>query len=343
MTDSRPDVAPPRRGWLRFAAGAVLAVIVLWVVVRTAGGLGDTLRALEHVDGAWIALAVAAAGARLVLYAVQLRLLAHQHPQIKMGTTLRLAAVIYGFGAVTPASPAEGLVIAGSALRRAGLERRDVVMLLGFSEWFTQRSFYLVAALDVFLALWIDRHLTLADAWPYVLAAALVVVVLAVSARAATSEAFAARAAALLSAVRLRRRGPGPAGDAHAAGAQWHADAMRLVRGDFRRTRLAAASTAAVLADAGALWAACRGAQVHISFAVAVLAMAVGTVATWIPLLPAGLGLVEAAVPALLHHFGVPYSHGLVAVVVYRGVASALPALVGALAVASVRAPRRPS
>jgi uncharacterized protein (TIRG00374 family) len=53
------------------------------------------------------------------------------------------------------------------------------------------------------------------------------------------------------------------------------------------------------------------------------------TVVAWVPFVPNGLGLTEIAVPALLHHFHVPLSTGLAAVLLWRVVAQGIPALAG--------------
>ena len=188
----------------------------------------------------------------------------------------------------------------------------------------------------IFAAFAID-HLTAAEGWPYLLMAALVLAVLALSARAARSEAFAARAAVVLNALRLRTRPRRPSDEARAVGAEWHAAAMEIVGSRAARARLAAVSAAAVVADATILWCATRGAGIDVAFDVALLAMAIGTVSTWIPLLPAGLGVVEAAVPAVLHHFGAQYSAGLAATVVYRAAQAVLPAAAGVLILPSLR------
>jgi uncharacterized membrane protein YbhN (UPF0104 family) len=62
--------------------------------------------------------------------------------------------------------------------------------------------------------------------------------------------------------------------------------------------------------------------------------------ASWIPLLPGGLGLVEAAIPATLHRFDAPLDDALAATLVYRAVGTLLPAVAGALAIALLRRPR---
>jgi uncharacterized membrane protein YbhN (UPF0104 family) len=57
-----------------------------------------------------------------------------------------------------------------------------------------------------------------------------------------------------------------------------------------------------------------------------------------VPLLPGGLGAVEIAVPAVLHHFGVPLATALAGTLLWRGISLFLPALGGTLAYGSLRA-----
>jgi uncharacterized membrane protein YbhN (UPF0104 family) len=92
--------------------------------------------------------------------------------------------------------------------------------------------------------------------------------------------------------------------------------------------------------DAGGLWIALHATHAHVDFGVVVLAYVAGTVASWVPLLPGGLGAVEIAVPAVLHHFGVPLSVALAGTLLWRGLSLFLPAAGGALAYASLRAAR---
>jgi len=62
--------------------------------------------------------------------------------------------------------------------------------------------------------------------------------------------------------------------------------------------------------------------------------------ASWVPLLPGGLGIVEAAIPAILHHFGAPLADALAATLVYRAAGTLLPAIAGAIAIPVLRTHR---
>jgi uncharacterized protein (TIRG00374 family) len=108
---------------------------------------------------------------------------------------------------------------------------------------------------------------------------------------------------------------------------------MAVVGSRGNRASLALVSAGAVVLDATVLWATCTAAGVHLGVDVVLLAMTAGTIASWVPLLPAGLGVVEAVIPVVLHHFGAPLADALAATVVYRAVGALLPAVGGAVAV----------
>jgi hypothetical protein len=63
--------------------------------------------------------------------------------------------------------------------------------------------------------------------------------------------------------------------------------------------------------------------------------------AAFVPLLPAGLGAVEAAVPAFLASAHVPVPVALGGVLAYRALGTLMPAFVGAAALAQLRVRRR--
>jgi uncharacterized protein (TIRG00374 family) len=86
------------------------------------------------------------------------------------------------------------------------------------------------------------------------------------------------------------------------------------------------------------LWFALLATGSRVGFEVALLAITVAAAATFVPLVPGGLGIVEAAIPAVFHHFGVPYEQGLAAALVYRAFGTFVPAAVGALAIVGLRA-----
>jgi uncharacterized protein (TIRG00374 family) len=298
-------------------------------VVVSAGGLADAWRVARRLQAVWLLAALVASAFRLVCYSLQLARLARSTGSLPARAVAVLGLTLYGFGAVTPAAPAEGLALAGAQLRERDRSPSQVALILGFSEWFTQRTFYAVAALDVTVVAATGR-LRMGTVWP-VVAAVVVLVALVVTAVLARRPSTAARLA--VAAGALRRRGSRPPVERRReAGLRFHADAMRLVGSASNRLRTAALSTAAVLADAAILWSALRATGFSLRPELAVLSIAIGTVVGWVPGLPAGLGLVDAAVPAVLHHYGAPLDLALAATLAYRAIGTALPALAGVVA-----------
>jgi len=84
-----------------------------------------------------------------------------------------------------------------------------------------------------------------------------------------------------------------------------------------------------VLADGVVLWAAASAAGVHLSFDVILLATTVGVLAGLVPFLPGGIGVVDAAIPALLHRYGVALDEAVAITIVYRALTLVLPMLAG--------------
>ncbi len=335
-----PDEAPRKRlhPIARVAIGSVIAAAAIWLVVSTAGGVGDALDAVGRMRSGFVVLAVGFAVIRLVLFGLQLMWLGRRTGPMSFPTAMGLSLVVYGFGAVTPAAPAEGMAIASRELRRRGRPKRQARLTVGFSEWFAQRTFYAVAALDLILVI-VLGHLSLADSWPFMIVAVVVIVAIAGTAFAARRPASAEWIVGVLAAIRIRRPQPAAESRRQAAGA-WHAEAMAVVGPPRNRVRLALISAAAVVADAATLWATCHAAGFHIHPELALLARTVGTIASWIPLLPSGLGVVEVAIPAILHRFGAPLDDALAATLVYRAAGTLLPALAGGVAMVALKTRR---
>ena len=335
---SRPAI-PRRRRALKALAGVVVAAVAGWLVVSTAGGVGDAIDAVGRMRAGFVLVALGFAIVRMILFGLQQLWLGRRTGPLTVRTAMALSLVIFGFGAITPAAPAEGLAIAGRELRHRGRTAGEARLTMGFSEWFAQRTFYGIAALDLFVVIALG-HLTLSDSWPFALVAVVVLIALAGSAVAARTPASAIWIARIL--TRLRYRRPQPSADERRqAAGDWHARAMALVGPPRNRARLAGVSALAVLADAGTLWATCHAAGFHVHPELVLLARTVGTVVSWVPLLPGGLGLVEAAIPAVLHHFGAPLDDALAATLVYRAAGTLLPAIAGGIAIITMRTRRR--
>ena len=137
---------------------------------------------------------------------------------------------------------------------------------------------------------------------------------------------------------RLRFWKPAPPRDVlRAAGAAWWSDAQEVLGNRRNRMAVVLVAAASIACDAlcfgFALWAV----GVHPRPGELLLVYGAAMIASLVPLLPDGLGTVETVVPLLLHHSGTPLAVGLAAVLVYRAIATVLPAAAGALSLGRLR------
>lgn len=323
----------------RWLLGFAIAVAVISVVVNAAGGLADAESALGRTEASWVAVAVLVEAVSYVLIGLHLHRLARVSAPMTRRLAIGLALVISGFGLLTPASPAEGLAIAGKQLRQRGFDQRQTTLTLGFTQWFAMRVFLLVAALNLMVAVGIG-DLPADDVIPLLAAASAGFVLLVVTAHLASRHSSGEAAAVLLGQLRFWRPRV-PAAERRAAGAAWHKLAISIVGSPANRATLVVLATFALLADIGCLWASLTATRVHVSGDVVILAASAGVLATAIPLIPGGLGVVEAVIPAVLHHFGVSFDAALAGAVIYRVVGTFLPATLGVLVIAGLTLARR--
>ena len=89
--------------------------------------------------------------------------------------------------------------------------------------------------------------------------------------------------------------------------------------------------------DAGCLRFALLSIGVHIGMGYIWIAYIASTLAGLVPILPGGLGLVEATVPGVLHYYGVPLDRAVAGTLLWRAISLLLPSVVGALAYGSLR------
>lgn len=319
---------------LRWLFGLGIGAAVLAVVVNVAGGVGDAAAALRDLDRRWLVPAASVEAASYALLGLRLRRLVGADV-LGGGEAVELGLVVAGFGLLTPASPAEGLAIAADHLHRRGLGRRRITIALAMLEWFSTRVFLLLASLNL-LAMAAAGRITQPELRPLVLAAAAVLLLLLVTARLVVRPAALASMSAFVGWFHRadRRRS---LEERRARGEAWHREVMDLVGPARRRAALAVLTAAGILADVGCLWFALRAVGARVGFDVAVLAVTVAAVSVLVPLIPGGLGIVEAAIPAIAHRFGVPYTEGLAAAILYRTLSTLLPAALGALSIIRLR------
>ena len=330
-------------GWavlrrLRPVVGLVVGALALWVIVRAAGGFSSAESAFRSASVPWITVAFVAEAVSYVLIGLHLRCVAVGAHTLTSFDAVELGLVVWGFGLLTPASPVEGLVIAGSEMRHRGMSRQDVTMTFVLREWFSALTAPVIILVCVLVALArgsINGDETVVLACGSIVVLAVIIGVVALSTRVQATE----RIAQLLGLIRWRRARPS-AETRRAQGAAWHAAFVSTVGSPRRRGYLLAVAAAYSLTDTMCLWFSLIATDVHVGLDIVVLAAGVGMVATWIPLVPAGIGVVEAVVPAVLHHFGAPLDAALAGTLLYRCLGTFVPAAAGALAMLHLKARR---
>jgi uncharacterized protein (TIRG00374 family) len=266
-----------------------------------------------------------------------LRLLRGNNVALRWPTTVRVALVMWGLGSLLPVSPAEGMAMSVSELRRRGVGRRHALTMLLVAGWFEFWALVFTAAAAAVLVDLVD-HPDPDDATRLVIAAAVLTVV-AVTVVSVTRRPITGKLVAEAM-WRLPHRRKTTREEMRAAGITEHARIISLLGRPWHRVGIAITATGWWICDAGCLWVALHAAHADIGFGLVILAYVAGTVASWVPLLPGGLGAVEIAVPAVLHHFGVPLTTALAGTLLWRGLSLFLPALGGSFAYASLRAER---
>ncbi|MDE3095948.1 MAG: flippase-like domain-containing protein [Chloroflexota bacterium] len=323
-----------RRTLLRLATGAVIGAAALYAISSFAGGFGDALDALRDADPGVLLLALSAEVLCYVVIAFELRALIHTGTP-RLTVAFRAGLVNSGLGSLLPGSPAPGIALAVTQLRRHGVPTGKAALALGWMSWFSARSLLAITAIITIVAA-AEGDFSSGRTGVAIALAVIIGLALALTGMLMARGAGAEWVAALASRVKLRGLRP-PSAEARTAGARWHADAMEAAGRFPRRIGVALMSASAWLADAGCLYFALRAVGVHVGFEILLLAYSAGLISSALPLLPGGLGVVEAAVPATLSHYGVPLDAALAGTLAWRGIGLFLPALAGLFALASLR------
>jgi uncharacterized membrane protein YbhN (UPF0104 family) len=327
------------RHWVRPAVGVALAGAAMYAVVSSAGGFADAIEALGDANPLWLLPGAACEAVSFALLGLLVRRLVGPRGDVGRLTAVRLGLVLSGLGNVLPAAPAEGMAMVAGELRRRGVDTRRVRLMLAFSEWYTMRAAFAVVALNA-LAVAVVAEVRFPGRFPHAWAVgglgAAVLAGLVVSAwllsRRQTAEWVAAAAARArfwrpLASLEERR----------AVGAAWYSDAQEVLGGRRERAAIVALAVGSCVGDAMCFAFAMAAAGVHARGGILILAYGAAMVSAFVPLLPAGVGAVESVVPALLRRSGTPLVAGLAGVLVYRALATVLPALAGALALLRLR------
>jgi uncharacterized membrane protein YbhN (UPF0104 family) len=339
---SQDQLPGPRRARAvrRFILPALLVVALLWAGIQVAGEVGPALHNVVTADLGWLAVAAMFEVLSYLFLGSVLRLLAADKT-LSYGDAVRVGLVSSGLGTVLPAAPIEGIVLAASELQTRGLERRRTFVALGLAQWYFARALFAVGALAALTvaAFAAIRTYAFGTSWPLMLTAAGVLAALFVFTgslvRRLDLVAILARTAGRIPGA--RRRADHLAASCHA----WSSEVRAVLGSRKNRVRLLGCAIAATVADATCFALALHAAGVHRGWVVLTLAYAVGMLAAFVPLLPAGLGAVEAAVPAFLASAHVPVPVALGGVLAYRALGTLMPAFVGTAALAQLRLRRR--
>jgi P-type Mg2+ transporter len=321
--------------WIGYLAALVVSGLLVYAVVVASGGISSAAHQLRHASQGWLLPALLLEASMYALTGLMLRTLRGDNNTLGWGTTTRVGLVVWGLGSLLPASPAEGIAMAVAELRRRGVSRQDALTMLFVGWWFQFWALVLTAAASAALV-GARAHVDPDDATHLVIAAAVLTVV-AMTVVTVARKPITGRIAA--EAIwRLPHRHKLTRDELRASGAEAHTRLVSLIGRPARRFGIGAAAAGAWMTDAACLWTALQAAHAHVDFSLVILAYVAGTVASWVPLLPGGLGAVEIAIPAVLHHFGVPLTVALAGTLLWRGLSLFLPAIAGALAYASLRA-----
>ena len=330
-----------RRRLGRWAVAVALVGLVVYVAVSLIRGFSRGAEALVTAKPTWLLGAIAVEALAYLLLAGQLRRLVG--PDVRLGrrTSIRLAMILCGFGCVTPASPAEGMLITGADLHRRGMPVRRVTVTLGIAEFVSALAIVALGAANVLVAGALS-DLPNGAGLPLIAAALLALVAVGATSLFARRSSTAAWLAGVLGGLCFWRPRP-PLEERRAAGEAWHAEATEVLGPARNRALLLGLAAGAWLADVVCCYLALAAVGVTLPLDVVFLAYTVGVLATLVPLLPAGLGLVETAVPLVLHSFGAPLAAAIGGVLVYRCVSTLLPAAVGLACIPGLARARRPA
>jgi len=340
-TDDCGRPAGRARKVARVVVPLLIGAAAIAVVAGAAGDAGAMVRALRGVRPGVIGLALVCEVASFGFLGLHLRALGGPGANVRRLAPFRIATIVFGLGSIMPAAPAEGLVMAGSALKHRRLARRRTVLVLGVSQFFGTTGLYGLAALDALVVVISAHDGPIAARWLLLVGGIGTLLVLAALAVVLTRRRFAELAG--LIAGRLRHlRHPAPAPERRERGVVWHDAAMHVLTEHHKAPWLLITILLGWAFDGGCLYFALRAIGVHVGLDVLLLGYSVSAAASFIPFIPAGLGVVETLTPALLHLYGVPLETALAGLLVYRALGTFLPALVGVGALASLRFQKAP-
>jgi uncharacterized membrane protein YbhN (UPF0104 family) len=320
---------------LRVALPLALGGALLFVTVSSGSSVSGAVRAIGRMDRGWLACAVLAEITSFAWLATHMRILAGHPANARRAAPLRIALIMFGLGMVMPAAPAEGVMMAGAALKRRRVDPRRIAVLLGCSQWFNARALFAVASIDAAIAVALGDIPS--DYAGGVLGGAL----FTLAALAATTWlSLRPQVVEVVTSIAIRlsqwRHCP-PAQERRERGRAWHRIVLHVTGDRRKRALLMSTTVAAWVCDGLCMFLALRAVGAHLGLEQLLLAYTAGVLAASAPFVPGGLGVVETVTPLVLVHFGVHWPEAVAVVLVYRLLGTFLPALAGLLSVVSLR------
>jgi uncharacterized protein (TIRG00374 family) len=315
---------------------AMLVAALIFGIVRAASEVGEALHTVFAADAGWIALAALLETITYVLLGTVLRRLAADRT-VSWGDGVRIGLIAVGLGNILPAAPVEGMVMAAHELEVKGVSRRRTFVAVGLAQWYFARALFAVGALAarVVAAFGALHASPFGASWPLLLGSGVALALLFL-----TMGLLVARVGVLDALGRMAARVPFARARTErlaASCAAWTGEVRAALGARGNQLRLLALALGASIADGSCFALSLHATGVRAPVTVLLLAYAFAMIGAFIPLLPAGFGVVETAVPAFLHHAHVPIATALAGVLAYRALATLMPAFVGVAALGQLR------
>lgn len=289
------------------AAGALVAALLFAVP-----DLRDVGRRIVHMDGRWLALAIALELVSCLGYVLVVRL---TFPTVPAVLARRLAWAELAFGAALPVGGIGSLAFGAWVLRREGMGTRELA----------ERStvlYLLTSGVNIVVLVLIGLGLGV-GVLPGPDRATLGLLPAAVGVLIVGLALVSAPLAAWLAPRTGARRGATLASLATAIG-----ETRALL---LRPTWGLLGAFLYLLGDIGVLWACTRGLGNGVPVAAVVLAYQLGLLATWLPI-PGGIGALEGGLIGMLLLYGAPAATAAAAVLVYHAIMFWIRTLLGTAA-----------
>ncbi len=313
----------------------MLALLVVnYLVIPELVGASKNLNELGHADVSWIVAGVVLEIASLLCYAILTRTLL---PGVRpaLSKLFRIVLVTTGFAHVIPAGSVGGTGLGYRLLTAEGVEGADAAFVLGGQA--------IISAIVLNVILWVALVVSIPLAGVHAIYVVIALVgAIALLAFSFLLYMFTRGEETSVRAVRvIGRRLPRVGADRLEGLLRHVSDSVSHLTHDRRLLRRAS-SWAALnwLLDAASLWA-FLGAFDHFVDPVKLFAAyGIANVLGAIPIVPGGLGIIEASAGSLLVSFGVPRVSATFAVLAWRLANFWLPIPAGAAAYVSLSLPR---